>query len=64
MKNTIANGILTEQINWNTAMTEISDRKNSSELKKLPLKIINSVAFQYFYDLSELKMFIKVEIIE
>ena len=45
-------------------MTVISDRKNSSELKKLPLKIINSVAFQYFYDLSELKMFIKVEIIE
>ena len=64
MKNTIANGILTEQINWNTVMRVISDRKNSSELKKLPLKIINSVAFQYFYDLSELKMFIKVEIIE
>ena len=45
-------------------MRVISDRKNSSELKKLPLKIINSVAFQYFCDLSELKMFIKVEIIE
>ena len=37
--------ILTEDINWN--MRIISNKQNSSELIKLPLKIINSVVFTY-----------------
>ena len=47
MKNTIVNAILTENINRNTFMRIISNKQNSSELIKLPLKIINSVVFKY-----------------
>ena len=42
MKNTIMNGILAEDINWNTLMIIISNNEKLSELIKLPLKIINS----------------------
>ena len=41
------NGILTEDINWNALMRVISNKQNSTELMKLPLKIINSVVFKY-----------------
>ena len=48
MKNSIVNAILTEDINRNTLMRIISNKQNPSELlTKLPLKIINSVAFKY-----------------
>ena len=47
MENTIVNGILTEGINLNTLMRMITNKRNSSELIKLPLKIINSVLFEY-----------------
>ena len=45
--NTILNGILTEDINWNTFMRIISNKQNSGELTKLQLKIICSVVFKY-----------------
>ena len=41
------NGILTEGINWNTLIRMIRKKRNSSELIKLPLKVINSVVFKY-----------------
>ena len=44
MKNTIADGILTEEMNWNTLMRLISNKWNSI---KLPAKVFNSVAFKY-----------------
>ena len=47
MKNTIVNGILTEDVTWNTLMRVINNKQNSSELTKLPVKIINSVVFKY-----------------
>ena len=47
MKNTTRNGILTEGININTLMRIINNKQNSSELIRLPLKIINRVAFKY-----------------
>ena len=47
MKSTIVNGVLTEDINWDTPMRIISNKQNSSELMKLPLKIINSFVFKY-----------------
>ena len=47
MKNTTGNGILTEDINWNTLIRIITNKENSSELIKLSLKIINSVVFKY-----------------
>ena len=62
MKNTIVNGILTEDINWDTPMRIISNKQNSSELMKLPLKIINSFVFKYLWDFIELKKCIKVVI--
>ena len=43
MKNTIVNGILTEEINWNTLLRLLSNKQNSSELIKLPVKVSNSV---------------------
>ena len=46
MKNTIVDGILTEDINWNTLMRLVSNRQNSSELIRLPVKVFNSVAFK------------------
>ena len=46
MKNTIADGILIEDMNWNTLMRLISTKQNSSELIKLPVKVFNSVAFK------------------
>ena len=55
MKNTIENGILTEDINWNTLMAIINNKQNSSDLIKLPLKIINNVVFKYLWDFKELK---------
>ena len=55
MKNTIVDGILTEDINRNTLMRLISNKQNSSELIKLPVKVFNSVAFKYLQDLRELK---------
>ena len=47
MKNTIVNGILTEDVTWNTLMRIINNKQNSSELTKLAVKIINSVVFKY-----------------
>ena len=47
MKNTIVDVILIEDINWNTLMRLISNKQNSSELIKLPVKVFNSVAFKY-----------------
>ena len=47
MKNTIVNGILIEDMNWNTLMRLISNKQNSSELIKLPVEVFNSVAFKY-----------------
>ena len=47
MKNTVVDGILTEDINWHTLIRLISNRQNSSELIKLPVKVFNSVAFKY-----------------
>ena len=47
MKNTIVDGILIEDMNWNTLMRLISNKQNSSELIKLPVKVFNSVAFKY-----------------
>ena len=47
MENTIMNGILTEDINWNTLIRMIRKKRNSSEVIKLPLKVINSVVFKY-----------------
>ena len=38
---------LTEDINWNTFIRIISNKQNSGELTKLPLKIICSVVFKY-----------------
>ena len=61
MKNTIENGILTEDINWNTLMAIINNKQNSSELIKLPLKIIN-VVFKYLWDFKELKKCTEVAI--
>ena len=55
MKNTIVDGILTEGINRNTLMRLISNKQNSSELIKIPVKVFNSVAFKYLQDLRELK---------
>ena len=55
MKNTIVNAILTENINRNTFMRIISNKQNSSELIKLPLKIINSVVLKYLQDFREFK---------
>ena len=55
------NGVLTEDINWNTLLRIINNRQNSGELIKLPLKIINSVVFKYLYDFRELKRSLKVE---
>ena len=46
MKNTIVNGILTEEINWNTLLRLLSNKQNSSELTKLPEKVFNSVIFK------------------
>ena len=43
----IVNGILIEDMNWNTLMRLISNKQNSSELIKLPVKFFNSVAFKY-----------------
>ena len=47
MENTIVNGVLTEDSNWNTLIRMIRKKRNSSELIKLPLKVINSVVFKY-----------------
>ena len=52
MKNTIADGILTEEMNWNTLMRLISNKWNSI---KLPAKVFNSVAFKYLLDFREQK---------
>ena len=46
MKNTIVNGILTEEINWNTLLRLLSNKQNSSELVKLPVEVFNSVIFK------------------
>ena len=43
----IVNGILIEDMNWNTLMRLISNKQNLSELIKLPVKVFNSVAFKY-----------------
>ena len=47
MKNTIVDVILIEDINWNTLMRLISNKQNSNELIKLPVKVFNSAAFKY-----------------
>ena len=47
MKNTIVDVILIEDINWNTLMRLTSNKQNSNELIKLPVKVFNSVAFKY-----------------
>ena len=47
MKNTIVYVILIEDMNWNTLMRLISNKQNSNELIKLPVKVFNSVAFKY-----------------
>ena len=47
MKNTIVDVILIEDMNWNTLMRLISNKQNSNELIKLPVKVFNSVAFKY-----------------
>ena len=47
MKNTIVNGVLTEDVNLNTLMRIISNKQNSSEFIKSPLRIINRVVFKY-----------------
>ena len=44
MKNTIFDGILIEDMNWNTLMRLISNKQNSI---KLLVKVFNSVAFTY-----------------
>ena len=43
----IVNGILIEDMNWNTLMRLISNKQNLSELIKLPVEVFNSVAFKY-----------------
>ena len=55
MKNTIVNGILTEDIKWNTLMRLISNKQNSIEIIKLPVKVSNSAAFKYLSDFREMK---------
>ena len=44
MKNTIVDGILTEDMNWNTLIRLISNKQNSI---KLPVKVFSSVASKY-----------------
>ena len=46
MKNTIVNGILAEDIKSNNLMRIISNKQDSSEVIKLPLKILNIVLFK------------------
>ena len=46
MKNTVVNGILAEDIKSNNLMRKISNKQNSSEVVKLPLKILNIVVFK------------------
>ena len=43
-------------------MRIISNKQNSSELIKLPLKIINNVVFKYLWDFKELKKCTEVAI--
>ena len=45
MKNTIVDGFLIEDTNWITLMRLISNKQNSSELMKLPVKVFTSVTF-------------------
>ena len=45
MKNTIVDGFLIEDTNWITLMRLISNKQNSSELIKLPVKVFTSVTF-------------------
>ena len=40
MKNTIVDDILIEDMNWNTLMRLISKKQKSSELIKLPVKVL------------------------
>ena len=47
MKNTTVDGILIEDMNWNTLMRLISNKQNSNELIKLPVNVFNSVVFKY-----------------
>ena len=46
MKNAIVNGILAEDIKSNNLMRIISNKQDSSEVIKLPLKILNIVLFK------------------
>ena len=41
------NGILTKDISINNLMRIINNKQNSSELIKLPLKIISRAVFKY-----------------
>ena len=60
MKNTIADVILTEEMNWNTLMRLVSNKQNSITL---PVKVFNSVASKYLQDFREQKKHIKVAIV-
>ena len=62
MKNTLVDGFLTEDMSWNTLMRLISNKQNSSELIKLPVKVFNSVAFKIFIGLEGTEKYIKVVI--
>ena len=43
-------------------MTLVSNKQNSSELIKLPVKVFNSVAFKIFIGLERTEKYIKVVI--
>ena len=62
MKNTLVDGFLIEDMSWNTLMRLVSNKQNSSELIKLPVKVFNSVAFKIFIGLERTEKYIKVVI--
>ena len=62
MKNTLVDGFLIEDMSWNTLMRLISNKQNSSELIKLPVKVFNCVAFKIFIGLEGTEKYIKVVI--
>ena len=57
MKNTIVDGIFTEDINLNTLMRLISNKQNSIELIKLSVKVHNSIAFYIYRTLRNWKIY-------
>ena len=57
MKNIIVNGVLTEDINWNTLMRLISNKQNSSELIKLKVKFLIALYLDVYRTLGNWKIY-------